>query len=169
MAKRQRSGGLSITITGDKQAEMALQAVRYKYPRAYARALYERAVYIFNESQMLVPVKTGRLRSSGTVFPPTNIRRPIAKITYGTNYAYWVHERTELRHPVGQAKYLSTPFFRQLPGMVPWLARRTMQLVEMGDVSLPSMPTRGQETPAAARKPQARDERGRYVKGRRRK
>jgi hypothetical protein len=30
------------------------------------------------------------------------------RVSYDSYYAFWVHERLELRHPVGQAKFLET-------------------------------------------------------------
>ena len=79
------------------------------------KALAEEAFDIFEESQAEVPVDTGRLLNSGVVGAMQG--RVGYIIAYGTNYALPVHERVEVRHTVGKAKYLEDPFNRALPGM----------------------------------------------------
>lgn len=65
--------------------------------------------YIYNQSQELVPVDTGRLKSSGIV---TQIPNGY-EITYHSenpknnyNYAPIQHENLDFHHDIGQAKYL---------------------------------------------------------------
>lgn len=161
-----RGKNVIVSVVGAVEARRSLQEARRLYPKAFARAVYERGVnFIFNPSQMIVPVKTGRLRASGFVYPPSSIRKPITRIGYGTNYGYWVHERTELRHVVGQSKFLSTPYFQQLPTMVGWIDRRTRSLAAANDVKMPTTTEKG--TAGAAKSTtntRERDNRGRYKK-----
>lgn len=70
---------------------------------------------VLEESQRLVPVDTGALAASGKV---TREDGPSAVISYGqsdgagrdgrdtADYAIPVHERMDVSHPIGQAKFL---------------------------------------------------------------
>jgi len=64
---------------------------------------------ILDASQLLVPVETGALRASGRVEETEDG----AEVIYGNdmvNYALYVHEDLQARHPRGgQAKYLEQP------------------------------------------------------------
>jgi hypothetical protein len=48
------------------------------------------------------PIDTGALRKSARV----KIRGNEGSINFGMDYAVYVHERLDLRHPVGEAKFL---------------------------------------------------------------
>jgi len=85
--------------------------------RAAAEAAVDQAAHlIFDESQRLVPVDTGALKASGKVTHDGLA----ATISYGQEdqagrggrdtavYAPIVHERMDVHHPNGQAKYLET-------------------------------------------------------------
>jgi hypothetical protein len=48
------------------------------------------------------PIDTGALRKSARV----KIRGNTGSINFGMSYAIYVHERLDLRHPVGEAKFL---------------------------------------------------------------
>jgi hypothetical protein len=120
--------GKSIEITGlskilritDKGAEVAKQAI--------AQGLYLEAQMAFNESQTLVPIDTGILRTSGHITSPKVTPESVEiTIAYGgpaTDYAYIVHERIyapsgkKVYHkPPTRAKYLETPVKRRSKGM----------------------------------------------------
>jgi hypothetical protein len=77
-------------------------------------ALYQEANDIFNESQRVVPVRTGVLRASGHVTEPTRTSQHVEVIIgYGgaaASYALIVHENLRARHaPPTMAKYLWGP------------------------------------------------------------
>lgn len=63
-----------------------------------------------------VPVDTGRLRSTHSVTADPS--RTGWVIGFGTDYAIYVHEDMEARHPVGNAKFLERPFVSALSGML---------------------------------------------------
>ncbi len=83
-----------------------------------AGGLFEEAEMIMGQSKRDTPVDTGRLRSSGTVQPP-KIRATSAEValTYGTDYAVYVHEIRGLNHPVGKAKFLEDAINRAARGI----------------------------------------------------
>lgn len=71
----------------------------------------------------LTPIDTSNLRKSFGVYSPKNTKKPQAVIYNTANYAIYVHERTELNHKVGQAKFLSsalklTPVFQIIKNIV---------------------------------------------------
>jgi 1-acyl-sn-glycerol-3-phosphate acyltransferase len=81
---------------------------------AMPQVLTEEASIIFRESQKIVPVKTGILRASGTIMPPTKKgRKWQVTIGYGgaaSSYALAQHENLQYRHQEGKsAKYLEIP------------------------------------------------------------
>lgn len=58
----------------------------------------------------------GFLRDSGYVKPGTPTRyRYAPKVGFSAPYAFWVHERLDLRHPVGQAKFLESALLDMVP------------------------------------------------------
>lgn len=64
-----------------------------------------------------VPVDTGELRASGEVEGPDRLN--IVKLVFGgpaAPYALYQHERTDLHHDVGEARYLVRGLERWQPG-----------------------------------------------------
>jgi hypothetical protein len=57
------------------------------------------------ESRQRVPVATGELKDSGKVV----MQDGAASVVYDAPHALSVHERLDVRHPDGQAKYLEEP------------------------------------------------------------
>lgn len=83
---------------------------------AAGEALKECAYGIMAESVREVPVDTGRLRQSARVGKVRYAGMDLAiDLGYGTDYALAVHERTDVGHKVGKAKYLSDPINRWRP------------------------------------------------------
>ena len=74
---------------------------------------------IYDESQRLVPVDTGRLKRSGFTAARKRAGGATAEIGYGRFgrpfYALFVHERMDVRHaPPTQAKFLETAVMTKL-------------------------------------------------------
>lgn len=128
----------SIELVGIKELANLVRTGGNKALQALAKGLYLEATMAFNESQTLVPVDTGILRSSGHVNSP-KIDTDSVEITiaYGgpaTPYALFVHERIyapsgkKVYHrPPTRAKYLETPVKRRAKGM----GGRLTQLVKI--------------------------------------
>lgn len=76
------------------------------------RALYQEALVIQRESMKRTPVDTGALRASHeTKQPDTTGGEVSVRIVVGgpaAPYALFVHERLDVHHPVGQAKFLES-------------------------------------------------------------
>ncbi|MGE5609000.1 MAG: HK97 gp10 family phage protein [Bacillota bacterium] len=90
---------------------------------AASRGLSRYAAITVGESQELCPVKTGALQASGT-WGEVERHGYTLTITIGhnTDYAAAVHERLDLHHEQGQAKYLETAIRQRAPGLAPYVA-----------------------------------------------
>lgn len=106
---------------------------------AAMRALKEEADAIMEESRNQVPVDTGTLKESAYVEEPQVAGNEIVvNFGYGgpndkvnpksgkpaSEYAIYVHERTDLKHPTGKAKFLEDPLNNALRGMDERIGRK---------------------------------------------
>lgn len=99
MASRTESVQILDTIGMEKRAKKdianlraVLRRILKKDPKAVMAAMYEEASDIFSESQKMVPVDTGRLRSSGLIAAGKDAGGFRIIISYGTKYALKIHE-----------------------------------------------------------------------------
>lgn len=93
------------------------------FQRALGRILHEEAELFMPKSVRRTPVDTGALRNSATVPEPELIGSVgvVQEMGYGStavDYAIPVHERLDVHHPVGEAKYLERPFLEERPAIV---------------------------------------------------
>jgi len=95
------------------------------------RALTNAAGEVIAESTKITPIKTGELRSRTFIDSPKVSNNSTMDIAFGYEkngqtfdnlYSVYVHERTELHHPVGQAKFLETAFKNFQGEMLQYLA-----------------------------------------------
>ena len=126
--RKGRRGAVHFDVSQLKLIDTFLEKLKKAGVKAIQEALEEEADKILAMAQTLTPVDTGRLKESGRVIKP---RRDATKtkfeyvIIFGgiqvrglfIDYALEVHERTDVPHRVGQAKYLSTAFRMALPGL----------------------------------------------------
>lgn len=87
-----------------------------------ATVLYQESEKIVTDAKRLTPVLTGDLRNSGFVRPP-HVQKSGVSIELGFGgaaapYAVFVHERVDIPHKVGQAKYLETAFVARKDAVV---------------------------------------------------
>lgn len=88
--------------------------------KAGAKAVLQEAYALQAESQKECPVATGRLRASAYTKPTDDG----AKVGYGTGYSVYVHERVDIPHKVGKAKFLEDPLNRMKVGYAERIAKR---------------------------------------------
>jgi hypothetical protein len=92
------------------------------------RALYQEALVEQKESMRRTPVDTGALRASHETERPVVERGQVSvRIVVGgpaAPYAVPVHERVEVHHPVGQAKFLESTIMESAPFMAERIAKR---------------------------------------------
>ena len=91
--------------------------------KAAGRGLLKFANHVIGESQALTPVDTGALAASGTVGELEEAgERMSVTIGHNTTYAAAVHERLDVHHPQGQAKYLETAVRNNIPKAAEFIA-----------------------------------------------
>ncbi len=100
---------MSKDIEGLDEALNDLKNLFGKSPVALEKSLTKVSNHILAEAIQICPVETGTLRRSGKV---TNLKTTFLEVSneirFDTDYAVYVHERLDLHHPVGQAKFLET-------------------------------------------------------------
>jgi hypothetical protein len=109
----------NFSVSGISGVSLRLRALAMAVPRSAARALNGRAEETMTTSLRLVPVDTGRLKSTGRVSKHASANEGTnmsAELSYGTEYALPVHEipPDRARHtPPTQWKYLEAAVDQQ--------------------------------------------------------
>lgn len=100
-----------MEVSGLKNLKERLKALPVKHASGVERGLMLAALRLQQESQSVVPVKTGNLRSSyRTTKTGSGFDTVVEGGYYGVNYAVKVHEDLEMKHAPGkQAKFLEEP------------------------------------------------------------
>tara|TARA_Y100000310_G_scaffold212376_1_gene213216 strand:+ start:3511 stop:3942 length:432 start_codon:yes stop_codon:yes gene_type:complete len=110
MIRRSKTGSRGyIELTNGDEFKRTLKKLLRKNRKAVARVMNEEAHAIWERSQILVPVRTGRLKGSGRVEKATSVGKKYisAGVVYTAPYATYVHESTEILHtPPTRSKYL---------------------------------------------------------------
>lgn len=125
---------VSVTLDGEQSLASHLTMKSTEMCEACARAMLTFANEILARSARLVPKKTGELVARGFTegpllsddglqyyavvgyekhsdhFPKTSGTADDGTKPKPDHYAVWVHERTDLHHPNGQAKFLEEPY-----------------------------------------------------------
>jgi hypothetical protein len=81
-----------ITLQGHKRVSKSLRTLSVKVPAMAARALNKEAELTITQAKRWTPVETGRLKGTGKVQKHATPGTLWARLTYGTNYAIYVHE-----------------------------------------------------------------------------
>lgn len=106
-------GHISVTMKGTFVANARNQIPAMNKGTA-TRAGKRFADAVLKESNRLVPKDTRFLEGSGYVDGPfTSGDTVYYKVSYSAEYALVVHERMDVHHPNGQAKYLETAMANQ--------------------------------------------------------
>lgn len=87
-------------------------------PKAYASSLIKILLSVEAEMIPRTPIATGKLRRSGTgnaTITKVGVNGAKGMVFYTANYAVFVHERTELRHNTGEAKFLQNAILAVAP------------------------------------------------------
>ena len=97
---------LKVDFDGLEDLQREFERFGKRGMRAFGKAVRSGGIAIMENSIKRVPVDTGRLRGSHYATEPQSPTDPTVEIGYGTNYAVPVHERTEVPHAFGEAKFL---------------------------------------------------------------
>ncbi len=99
--RRASDARLAVQLTEKAFAEMIEAA-----GKATEEALLAGAEIIKKEAQRRTPVKTGNLRDSAVVSSVNTPDGFVASVGFEADYAVFVHERLDLQHKTGEAKFL---------------------------------------------------------------
>ena len=95
-----------MKITGQDRVIRNLAQYATRLSFAMDAAVLESAETVKETSQALCPVATGALRESAVTAAEVQSDVVTAAVGYTASYALAVHEKTEIRHTNGQAKFL---------------------------------------------------------------
>lgn len=109
---------MAVSLKGDILIMDRLKALEHASGLAKI-ALVRMAEKTMTKAKELTPVDTGALRASGHVQRPEEVGYEIrVRLGFGgaaAPYAIIVHERTDVHHPVGQAKFLESALLQNSP------------------------------------------------------
>jgi len=96
-----------MSVQGLKEITRAINQHKIKTIKGLRRGLHEGARYLLRQSNQLVPVgDTGLLKASGRALLHGSGLQSEAWVSYGTEYAIYVHENLEAAHGAAfNAKY----------------------------------------------------------------
>lgn len=102
-----------------------LQQAGEKQLAAASAALLEFAAHVAGDSAQLSPVDTGFLQNSATWGDVVVAGDAIyVEVGHNASYAAAVHERLDVHHDIGQAKYLETALRNNAPKLGPFVAAK---------------------------------------------
>lgn len=140
-----------LETKGFKKVAREMDKLNRAGKSALTAAIFMESNRIAKDSKKRTPVDTGALRDSIYVKPP-RVGQITAEIGYSATYAIFVHERTELRHRTGQAKFLQTAINASRRGFTRRVGRDTRRLLRRrkGIRSVPRVfPTRPPPFPSS--------------------
>jgi hypothetical protein len=116
---------------GVAETRKALGELARKYPQETARALHAEGLGIQANAVLRAPVDTGRLRGSAYTTPPqVTVEGSRVEVGFNTDYAVFVHERTEVQHDPGEAKFLENAVNDRMDGFAMRMAQRVERQVK---------------------------------------
>lgn len=119
---------MSVEVKGADKVFGRMGRLAKAIPNEMARALYEEALIEQKESMRRTPVDTGALRASHMTTKPRISGQDVSvTIEVGgpaAPYAIPVHERLDVDHPVGQAKFLESTLNESRPYFAARIAKR---------------------------------------------
>lgn len=106
-----------------------LEKLLEKQERAVTAALMDRAVAVMDKAVALAPKQTGELQKSAYI----SIRGPgHIEMGFGADHAVEVHERVEVVHANGQAKFLEQAMIDGIQGKMYLVAKRARKYADRG-------------------------------------
>lgn len=112
---------IRIDLTGDRELARKLRSLGARILPAVAAILNQEHEQIMAVAKERTPVEFGNLKNSGFVAPP-ELRGSVVVSEGGfggpaVNYAIPVHERLDVNHTVGQAKFYESAMLEAANGM----------------------------------------------------
>lgn len=116
-----------MRLSGQKTIFQHLQHIARNAPDEFVKACKQEGNVELTEMRRRTPVEFGPLRASLTLSVERRGKQIIVEFGAGgpsAPYAIYVHERTELFHKVGEAKFIERPLKEVAPHWNARIARR---------------------------------------------
>lgn len=124
---------MSVEIKGADEIREKLRKLAVDHHSAAKAALHQEGLELMAEAVKRTPVDTGRLRASAYAKAEDGGGDQLREVVgFGADYALAVHERTEVRHETGQAKFLTSVLEERQGGFVDRMGERIKKNVESG-------------------------------------
>lgn len=124
---------IDIKIKGIERTQQRLRDVRKHAPEAIVIGMMALGEKIMSDAVARVPVDTGRLRQTAYVAPPSMTGEAGSiELGFGTDYAVQVHERTEVPHEHGEAKFLEKAVLKKGVGQLHFIADQAEAYIARG-------------------------------------
>lgn len=133
-----RGGGVTLRVLGLDALLDQLERVRDEAVDVLPESVEDELDAVLAESQEIVPVEEGDLKSTGRVVVTERGERVSGRVSYGNaagpnkfvDYAIYVHENPDARHePPTSWKFLEIPWRRRRGGMPAAIGRRVRQAI----------------------------------------
>lgn len=139
---------IDAKLKGDDKIIKKLRKLVKTAPEAVTIGMVAGGEFVMSGAVERVPVDTGRLRQTAYVAPPEALgtNDDIVECGFGTAYAIPVHEKTNVSHTHGEAKFLEKAVFNRANKVLSVVARAAERVLLKGGKARPTkFPTRPEE------------------------
>lgn len=131
------------------ELQQAFKRLQDEFPNDVAAALYNEATHIAHAAMARAPHESGDLQKSAYVTRPHG-QQPTVELGFGSPYAAYIHERTDLHHTSGESKFLQKALDAEGGSSLQRMAAELQPAFERGGRvtatgTLPSSPPAGVE------------------------
>lgn len=121
---------VQLRLRGDQEVRAELRRLARGYPEATGAALYQEGQELGLLAREKAPVDEEDLeRSMYVALPERESGQLVVEVGFGTDYAVIQHERLDLKHENGEAKYLERAGKERARGLLQRLAQAIPELV----------------------------------------
>lgn len=121
-----------------RREQARLRSLTEGIPGELEQVLYQEAWRVLGKSIKIAPIDTGRLRASARVDLPERSGSDVSvRLSYNTDYAKYVHDKTAGGHPVNyrapgtQSMFLSGPLEENITEMTERIQKRLERMVKI--------------------------------------
>lgn len=126
-------------IKGLAELAKAIDEQTKLHEGALGAALYQEGIELDAKAVAQMPVDTGRMRATHYVTrPQKDADGSVIETGVGTDYAVYVHEREEIPHEVGSAKFYETALNEIRGGYAERIKERTKENLARGVTMVPA-------------------------------
>lgn len=116
---------IGARVEGERNILLKIRAEERERNEKFIRGMEKACIFLLGKSLLLVPIDTGELYESGEVTATGQGHNRQFQVGYEAEHAAAVHERLDLHHTHGQAKYLEQPYRQYRKYMMEIVRRET--------------------------------------------